>query len=384
MDPLALNYDPQAIANDGSCAYALTEFSLNELTLLPEELHEASGIEWLEAGLFIHNDAGNPDRLYKIDSLSGEILQTITIAGADNIDWEDITEDDDFIYLGDFGNNIGNRTDLRIYKIQKEELSNTVVNAEFIEFSYEDQIDFEPGMNDHNFDCEAILSYGNKIHLFTKNWADNKTRHYSLPKSTGTHIAKFVETLDVGGLITGADISTNGEVVLVGYTEFGLNFMWLLFDYQDSLFFSGNKRRIALGSGLNNSQTEGITFRNETYGYICSEKFTINSNISLPQKILSFSIDQWVNPSSTNIDLRYPIDLRIKVFPNPCDSFALIEVPFDVDSWRLIDSLGRVVKVGTVESARSFRFDTSSWSPGVYVFVVQYNNRSSSTRLIKR
>lgn len=382
MDPLALNYDAQATSNDGSCTYAITEYSPVQLTLLPDLLHEASGIEWLSSGLYIHNDAGNPDRLYRIDSLNGAILQTITIAGADNLDWEDITEDDDYLYLGDVGNNIGNRTDLRIYKIQKSELTNTVVNAEVIDFFYEDQVDFEPGMNDHNYDCEALIAYGENLHLFTKNWDDKKTRHYVLPKSPGNHAAVLVEEFDAEGLITAADISSEGALVLLGYTEFGLNFMWLLFDYTDSDFFSGNKRRVALGSGFNNGQTEGITFRNNAYGYICSEAFSINQNLLLPQQVLSFSVGQWLNPETTAVE-ELALFREAKAFPNPFTNYVTIELEQAIDRWRLLDSLGKTIHQGRGEEVLEYKFNTSKWSPGVYFFEVLSGQRLETVRLVK-
>ncbi len=382
MDPLALNYDAQATTNNGSCVYAITEYTPAQVTLLPDILHEASGIEWLPSGLYIHNDAGNPDRLYRIDSLSGEILQTITIAGADNLDWEDITEDEDYIYLGDIGNNIGNRTDLRIYKIQKSELVNNVVNAEIIDFYYEDQVDFEPGMNDHNYDCEALIAYGDNLHLFTKNWEDKKTRHYVLPKTAGNHAANLVEELDVEGLITAADISAEGALVMIGYTEFGLNFMWLFFDYTDSQFFSGNKRKIALGAGFNNGQTEGLTLRNNSYGYICSEAFSVNQSLVLPQKMLSFSVGQWLDPPLTNVQ-----DLTLfrgaKAFPNPFKSFVKIELEKPIDRWRLLDTLGKTIHQGRGDEVVEYKFNTGSWSPGVYFFEVYSGGKLESIRLVK-
>ncbi|MEM8907233.1 MAG: hypothetical protein AAGD05_05240, partial [Bacteroidota bacterium] len=269
-DPLATNYDPTAVDNDGSCVYAPTSYSLNSVALLPATLSESSGLALTTAGLWTHNDGGNAAELYRIDDTDGSIQQTITIANSMNQDWEDLAESEDYLYIGDFGNNNGDRMDLRIYRIDKSELGNAIVAAEVIEFAFSDQTDFSIQPNNHNFDCEAFFYYQDSLHLFSKNWVDNQTRHYSLPASPGSHTAILRESFDVQGLVTGADISEQGIISLIGYTGSGLNFMWLLFDYQAQQFFSGNKRRIDLGSGLTNSQTEGIVFEDQFTGYISS------------------------------------------------------------------------------------------------------------------
>ena len=46
-------------------------------------------------------------------------VRTIKIDNAKNDDWEELAEDDEFIYIGDFGNNNGKRKNLCIYIIRK-------------------------------------------------------------------------------------------------------------------------------------------------------------------------------------------------------------------------------------------------------------------------
>ena len=82
-----------------------------------------------------HNDRGDAANLYDIDGLSCSLLRIILITNATNEDWEDLAEDEDHIYIGDFGNNDGNTTNLRIYKILKSDFKNkTAVTAERISF----------------------------------------------------------------------------------------------------------------------------------------------------------------------------------------------------------------------------------------------------------
>ena len=132
-----------------------------------------------------------------------------------------------------------------------------------------------------------------------------------MPSESGSYEAELRGSMNVQGLITGADISEDGVVGLIGYNFSGVNIAWLCFDYQGTDFFSGNKRKISLGLALDNSQTEAITFREGGYGYISSEQFA-----SLDAKLLSFHSEQWTNGMVTSlneINKKTPFD----IFPNP-------------------------------------------------------------------
>ncbi|HHD83809.1 MAG TPA: hypothetical protein ENK93_02925, partial [Campylobacteraceae bacterium] len=134
--------------------------AISQLALLESRLDESSGIILINDRLFTHNDSGNAAQLYEIDR-SGNILRTIEIADAHNRDWEDIAQDDDFVYIGDIGNNRGDRKDLAIYKITKEDLLNdTLVEAQSIRFAYADQSRFSYENMRTPYDAEALLSFG--------------------------------------------------------------------------------------------------------------------------------------------------------------------------------------------------------------------------------
>ena len=81
---------------------------------LPGSLNESSGAIFFNNRLITHNDSGGEAKLYELDTISGIIEREVTILNATNVDWEDITQDETSIYIGDFGNNNGNRTDLKI------------------------------------------------------------------------------------------------------------------------------------------------------------------------------------------------------------------------------------------------------------------------------
>ncbi len=339
-DPQASNYDAAATTNDGSCQYATTNYALEQIAILNTPILETSGLAFFDNQLWTHNDSGNEDKIYQIDTTTGVILNTVIVANSENTDWEDLAEDDTHIYIGDFGNNAGNRTDLKIYKCLKTQLASGIATAEVIEFSYEDQTDFTTNNNSNNYDCEAFFFYNDSLHLFSKNWVDQQTRHYVIPSQPGTYVAPVRESMDVQGYITGADISDDGVVALIGYNPSGINLMWLCFDYQGSNFFSGNKRKISLGLALNNSQTEAIVFRENGYGYVSSEQFA-----TLQAKLLSFETNQWTENMMTDL-----VDLKLgntpfQVFPNPVveDVNVLFEKEGEYEI-ELFDVNGRILK----------------------------------------
>ncbi len=241
-----------------------TDSTVSIIQSFPDEVRESSGIIMVAGHLWTHNDSGDAPKLYQMNLENGQLTQEILIEEATAKDWEDIAQDSAFLYIGDFGNNSGRRQDLTIFKILKPDSKKTIPSnslARRIEFEYPDRVDFNPDAYQHNFDCEAMITAGDSLYLFSKNHVDNRTRLYSLPKAAGRHIANLKATFDTKGTITGAGIDKKNEVVaLVGYLfdrrRVGYAaFTWLFWDYEDHNFFNGKSKRINLPVF---AQTEGI------------------------------------------------------------------------------------------------------------------------------
>lgn len=267
--------------NDNKVSFSNTETKL--ITEISSTVSESSAIKLADGKLWTLNDAGNPNAFYSIDSLNGNVLQTVYIDNFQNTDWEEISADKNYLYIGDFGNNAGTRSNLKILKIAKKDIGKDSLEhviAKEISFSYTDQVSYEKSKL-HNFDCEAMINIDDSIFLFTKNRGDLQTRVYSISKNPGNYFLKPISTFDTKGLITGADYDpVTKEIVLVGYVKGHSNsFIWKLNDYAGHQFFSGNKIRIEIGNE-NEWQTEGICFRNSNSYYISCEK-TKNRNASL-------------------------------------------------------------------------------------------------------
>lgn len=245
---------------------------------LPETVKETSGLIFWRNALWTHNDSGGKPEIYKIDTATGKIVQTVRLNDARNIDWEDITQDNDNIFIGDFGNNSGARKDLSIYKISKSQIpingKNISLYAEQIRFSYDDQKNFEKRNNRNDYDCEAFFALGDSLFLFTKDWVDENTRLYALPKIEGEYHVSPHNFFSADGLITGADISpSRKEVALIGYKDFQ-SFMWIFWDFNGHDFFNGEKLRVNFPD-LVFVQTEGIAYINDDMIFFSNEESAV-------------------------------------------------------------------------------------------------------------
>jgi hypothetical protein len=249
---------------------------LTPVAPLPDALKECSGFIELGDGLYAgNNDSGNPAELYLFRLGDTGKARPVKIKNATNYDWEEMASDDQFVYISDTGNNSGNRKDLAIYKVKKADLlQKEEVFAEKIALSYPKQKTFEPS-NKHNFDCEAMVSVGDSLYLFTKNRGNSRTDLYSIPKSTGTYIARYLDSYAADGLITGAAYSADGDtarLALIGYTVEGKGYHPFILYFprvKGTSFFESGAQRIPFEGKL---QTETISFHDAHSVYITNEE----------------------------------------------------------------------------------------------------------------
>lgn len=285
-------------------------------TLETPALDETSGLLFYNHTLITHTDSGGQAELYEVNATTGAVTRTVELANATNVDWEDIAQDTAYIYIGDIGNNSGNRTDLKIYKVSKADYdtSDGKVTAEIISYSYADQLDFTRSPNMTNWDAEGLISYGDRLLIFTKNWVDLKTNVYAIPKTSGTHSAVLVSSYNTNGLITGADSSPDEEVIyLIGYSTSEAPFMYTIHDIPENSLdiFSGKISDKIVDIVSLGYQVEGIALFDMTPTtdrlYLSNEKFSASLGpikIKVPAKLLGIEIDaQTLNPVVPNTTL---------------------------------------------------------------------------------
>ncbi|WP_339664625.1 hypothetical protein [Maribacter arcticus] len=256
---------------------------------LPDEVFETSGLIFFNESLITHNDSGNEPILYELDTLNLSIKRRITISNVDNIDWEAITQDEEYIYIGDFGNNLGTRVDLAIHRISKEDfISFDAVEATSINFSYEDQEDFTNNGNS-DWDAEAFFILNNQFVILTKQWKSFGSVAYTLPITPGIHAANRVGAIADVGLVTDVtyDVATN-RLVLMGYSTILSPFIGIVEDLNLESPFDGY---IQQNLGLNFVQAEGITQINSTNYFFTSEYYSRQSpTIESISRLFSFQI----------------------------------------------------------------------------------------------
>ena len=234
---------------------------------LSDSLKENSGLSFRNGKLYTINDGGNSSEIFEIDKSSGKILKTIK-TGLQNHDWEAIASDSLHLYTGDFGNNVGTRTDLRIYKIPFENSGETKI----ISFFYPEQKDFSRKVLKTDFDAEALLILNGKIHVFTKEWSSRSTTHYVLnPDLTENQAAEKTESFKTGFFVTDAAY-LQGKLYLIGYTKNTEVFLSVFDETEPGVFFKEQPRKYYLGSSLVIGQIEGIEV-DENGVYISGEEF---------------------------------------------------------------------------------------------------------------
>lgn len=240
--------------------------------ILDDKLKETSGLIHWNGKLWTHNDDTDTN-LYALDTLTGEILDTYHLDDVVNKDWEEIAQDESYLYIGDFGNNAtGNRRDLHILKVEKESLLKRKPLIENINFSFEDQKDFETNKpNKTSFDCEAFVVVQDSIFLFTKQWKNKQTTIYKLPKQSGEFIAEKKASYKIKGLVTGASYFSSKKIlVLCGYTRNGKPFVELFYDFKGNDFFSGTHKKIKIKYRF--LQIEAITTKDGKNYYLTNEE----------------------------------------------------------------------------------------------------------------
>lgn len=286
MNLYCLAFSVLALLNacESSQKVELPKYTIQNRHILPEKIQETSGLTEFNGLIWTFNDSGGKSELYGYNLANDSIEQIISVKNAINNDWEDIAQDEQFFYVGDFGNNQGMRDSLVIYKIPKKSIpakGNAEVISQAIIFSYPEYEPVTIPVSWSAFDCEAFVVIKDSLFLFTKDWTNGTTTIYSLPKNSGKFLAKKITTLDVQGLITGADYVDN-KLVLIGYSSF-VPFVLK--------FAVSNINKMNIKSGVRYElndiatyQTEGICFYKK--GYIISSEKTRS-----PAQMMEITLD---------------------------------------------------------------------------------------------
>lgn len=163
----------------------------------------------------------------------------VAVAGRKNNDWEDLALDDrGNLIIADVGNNRGRRRQLMLHFTPEPRPGATSVQpSRTLRVHYADQKEASP-----DYDCEAVFSAAGRVYFLTKHRSDGKTRLYRLAGDSParSNPLQLVDSFDIGGMVTAADVSPDGrKVAVLTYTA-----VWV-FDYDratGSIFRRGIRR----------------------------------------------------------------------------------------------------------------------------------------------
>ena len=202
--------------------------------VLPKIINETSGLEFYNNNFITHNDSGGEPSLYVFNEM-GEVIETIGLNKnpdfeIENNDWEDITNDNEYLFVADTGNNFGNRDNLNIIRVSKG--TDFMVDG-IIEISYSDQESFFPRPK-HKYDAEAIIVIEDKIALFSKDRENLNTDLYLVDKNqNGSQILTSEVSYNVNTLITGGDYDEDRNLLaLVSYNSNGNQYLLLFKNFK--------------------------------------------------------------------------------------------------------------------------------------------------------
>ena len=232
------------------------------ISTMPVQVDESSGLSTTGANsIWTHNDTDSDARIFNLD-LSGNFLEQLELTGVVPVDFEDVCFDGIInFYVGDFGNNLNDRTDLRIYKIPNPDLLDISVSPELINFSLSDQLQFPPSQEQMNFDIEAMVYFNGSLHLFSRNRTNpfnGLIKHYKLNSAPGDQIAElqgtyFANLSENHSAITAADISPDGSrLVLLSNSA-----LFTFTEFENDNFFGGIQTYNFFSE---NTSKEGVSF----------------------------------------------------------------------------------------------------------------------------
>lgn len=197
---------------DPAPAFSVSDARINESSGLASS-RAAAGV------FYTHNDSGDVARFFRFNR-KGEITGVFQLDGVQAIDWEDMAAarigGNNFLYLGDIGDNARRRKEIRVYRCIEPPLDRDramIRNFEVFTIQYPEG---------RAYDCEslAVDPRTGDLYLFTK---ARKTEVFRVkaPRATGTYRAERVGEFEFpqGGLgshlATGADWAPDGNWVVV-------------------------------------------------------------------------------------------------------------------------------------------------------------------------
>lgn len=162
------------------------------------------------------NDSGGKPTLYGLD-LSGRVVESVKVRGAENVDWEALAARDGHLLIGDLGDNDNMRRDLAIYVVPEPAPgAGEVTVTSSVPVRYRDR----PPRGGDRWDAEALFVADGALFGLTKQRSDFRTRLFRVPEGGGE--VEFLDEVEIGGrghkyggMVTDASLSVDGARLAV-------------------------------------------------------------------------------------------------------------------------------------------------------------------------
>ncbi len=237
-----------------------------------DEITESSGVaaSLCQSGvLWTHNDSGDDAFIFAIN-MKGDHLGTWRVSGARNRDWEDIAAFKDgsgtcYLYIGDIGNNKGERAEQTVYRVKEPPASadSSKTNkkspgqtepSEALVFKYPDQL--------HDAETLLVQPKNGNLYILTKRIDGPSIVFKIMPLFAGSETVYAERVAEVSlpavpnGLLTGGAISQDAmHVVLCDYSAAYVLDIGTLQNFDD--VWKGKPVVVDLGD---RKQGEAVTF----------------------------------------------------------------------------------------------------------------------------
>lgn len=179
---------------------------------------ESSGLAWSRTRpdvWFTHGDRNDPAELVAFD-VQGGVVERHAVVGAPNFDWEDIAaapcpDEGDCIYVGDIGDNDGDRDSVRVFAVREPEAGGSARAVRTWEAVY-------PG---GPRDAEALLVHPCTLDIFVVTKDDSGVATVFRFPPDGGQVLEQAGQFSLAGdkassrRVTGGDFDADGDRVVV-------------------------------------------------------------------------------------------------------------------------------------------------------------------------
>ena len=158
---------------------------------------------------WIHTDGGKQPFLVAINRDGGTIAKFDVFARF--TDWEDIAIDDQgHLFLGDLGNNDGERKELRVYRVNEPDPACMGKKPKL-----RPDLTWHLKFPQQPFDCESLFIVGTNGFVISKLFNNEHARVYRFPLAPSKEAVTLVEVgvLPITSPVTGADVSKDGKLL---------------------------------------------------------------------------------------------------------------------------------------------------------------------------